>query len=116
LLSEILLEHGITEFVSLVKRHFPSEREGKSSHCCAAAASALATSADTQDVLITVNLLFTTSFKTKDEISSLIRKYRGAMPGVVSHEVTVLTKMTRNSLGAGWGSSVQASAGDGTMA
>jgi len=81
------------------------------------AASALAASPDTHHVVITTgsfDLLFTTFLKTQDDLSRFVREYLGTVPGVVSHEVMVLMKVTKDNLGADWGFSGQASARGGT--
>ena len=80
------------------------------------AASALAASPDTHHVVITTgsfDLLFTTFLKTQDDLSRFVREYLGTVPGVVSHEVMVLMKVTKDNLGADWGFSGQAAARDG---
>jgi len=80
------------------------------------AASALAASPDTHHVVITTgsfDLLFTTFLKTQEDLSRFVREYLGTVPGVVSHEVMVLMKVTKDNLGADWGFSGQAAARDG---
>jgi Lrp/AsnC family transcriptional regulator for asnA, asnC and gidA len=70
------------------------------------AASALAASPDTHHVVITTgsfDLLFTTFLKTQEDLSRFVREYLGTVPGVVSHEVMVLMKVTKDNLGADWG-------------
>jgi Lrp/AsnC family transcriptional regulator for asnA, asnC and gidA len=77
------------------------------------AATALSASPDTHHVVITTgsfDLLFTTFFKTQDELSRFVREYLGTVPGVVSHEVMVLMKVTKDNLGADWGFSAPSSA------
>jgi len=70
------------------------------------AASALAASPDTHHVVITTgsfDLLFTTFLKTQEDLSRFVREYLGTVPGVMSHEVMVLMKVTKDNLGADWG-------------
>ena len=70
------------------------------------AAMALSASPDTHHVVITTgsfDLLFTTFFKTQDDLSRFVREYLGTVPGVISHEVMVLMKVTKDNLGADWG-------------
>ncbi len=70
------------------------------------AASALAASPETHHVVITTgsfDLLFTTFLKTQEDLSRFVREYLGTVPGVVSHEVMVLMKVTKDNLGADWG-------------
>jgi Lrp/AsnC family transcriptional regulator for asnA, asnC and gidA len=76
------------------------------------AASALAASPDTHHIVITTgsfDLLCTTFLKTQDDLSSFVREYLGTIPGVVSHEVMVLMKVTKDNLGADWGFRTQSS-------
>jgi hypothetical protein len=76
------------------------------------AASALAASPDTHHIVITTgsfDLLCTTFLKTQDDLSSFVREYLGTVPGVVSHEVMVLMKVTKDNLGADWGFRTQSS-------
>jgi Lrp/AsnC family transcriptional regulator for asnA, asnC and gidA len=80
------------------------------------AASALAASPDTHHVVITTgsfDLLFTTFLKTQEDLSRFVREYLGTVPGVVSHEVMVLMKVTKDNLGADWGFGAPAPARDG---
>ncbi len=77
------------------------------------AASALADSPDTHHVVITTgsfDILCTTFLKTQEDLSRFVREYLGTVPGVVSHEVMVLMKVTKDNLGADWGFSGQAPA------
>ena len=77
------------------------------------AATALAASPDTHHVVITTgsfDILFTTFFKTQDDLSRFVREYLGTVPGVMSHEVMVLMKVTKDNLGADWGFRAQSSA------
>lgn len=70
------------------------------------AAAALSESPDTHHVLITTgsyDLLFTTFFRTHDELSAFIRDTLGTIPGVLSHETMVLMKVAKDNLGADWG-------------
>lgn len=70
------------------------------------AASVLCQSPDTHHVLITTgtfDILFTTFLKTHDDLSRFVREYLGTVPGVISHEVMVLMKVTKDNLGADWG-------------
>jgi len=70
------------------------------------AASVLSSSPDTHHVLITTgsfDLLCTTFFKTQEGLSRFVREYLGTVPGVVSDEVMVLMKVTKDNLGADWG-------------
>jgi len=70
------------------------------------AASALAASPDTHHVVITTgsfDILCTTFLKTQEDLSRFVREYLGTVPGVVSHEVMVLMKVTKDNLGADWG-------------
>ena len=55
------------------------------------------------------DLLCTTFLKTQDDLSSFVREYLGTIPGVVSHEVMVLMKVTKDNLGADWGFRTQSS-------
>jgi Lrp/AsnC family transcriptional regulator for asnA, asnC and gidA len=76
------------------------------------AASALAASPDTHHIVITTgsfDLLCTTFLKTQDDLSRFVREYLGTIPGVVSHEVMVLMKVTKDNLGADWGFRTQSS-------
>ncbi len=79
------------------------------------AASALAASPETHHVVITTgsfDLLFTTFLKTQEDLSRFVREYLGTVPGVVSHEVMVLMKVTKDNLGADWGFGAETRAGD----
>lgn len=70
------------------------------------AASALAASPHTHHIVITTgsfDLLCTTFLKTQEDLSKFVREYLGTIPGVVSHEVMVLMKVTKDNLGADWG-------------
>jgi len=70
------------------------------------AASALAASPDTHHIVITTgsfDLLCTTFLKTQEDLSRFVREYLGTVPGVVSHEVMILMKVTKDNLGADWG-------------
>lgn len=70
------------------------------------AASVLSSSPDTHHVLITTgsfDLLCTTFFNTQEGLSRFVREYLGTVPGVVSDEVMVLMKVTKDNLGADWG-------------
>jgi Lrp/AsnC family transcriptional regulator, regulator for asnA, asnC and gidA len=80
------------------------------------AASTLSASPETHHVVITTgsfDLLFTTFLKTQEDLSRFVREYLGTVPGVVSHEVMVLMKVTKDNLGADWGFGAQAPARDG---
>ncbi len=76
------------------------------------AAAALAASLETHHVVITTgsfDLLCTTFLKTHEDLSRFVREYLGTIPGVVSHEVMVLMKVTKDNLGADWGFRMQSS-------
>jgi Lrp/AsnC family transcriptional regulator for asnA, asnC and gidA len=80
------------------------------------AAAALAASPDTHHVVITTgsfDLLFTTFLKTQEDLSRFVREYLGTVPGMVSHEVMVLMKVTKDNLGADWGFRTQSSVPNG---
>ncbi len=80
------------------------------------AASTLSASPETHHVVITTgsfDLLFTTFLKTQEDLSRFVREYLGTVPGVVSHEVMVLMKVTKDNLGADWGFGARAPARDG---
>ena len=80
------------------------------------AAATLSASPETHHVVITTgsfDLLFTTFLKTQEDLSRFVREYLGTVPGVVSHEVMVLMKVTKDNLGADWGFGAQAPARDG---
>ncbi len=80
------------------------------------AAATLSASPETHHVVITTgsfDLLFTIFLKTREDLSRFVREYLGTVPGVVSHEVMVLMKVTKDNLGADWGFGAQPPAGDG---
>ena len=74
------------------------------------AAATLSASPETHHVVITTgsfDLLFTTFLRTQEDLSRFVREYLGTVPGVVSHEVMVLMKVTKDNLGADWGFGAQ---------
>jgi len=73
-------------------------------------ATALASSPYTHHIIITTgsfDLLFTTFFKTHDDLSSFVGDFLGIIPGVISHEVMVLMKVAKDTFGADWGFTTQ---------